>query len=155
MHTTHSSHMLLEHDVFPNPLPCEGGVDELKISELTPKAGHVLVHDLWSVLAFVSTSCRKNEVARLFVDGMTSQKRFVGKCLPDNYMDSFDDFIEDYALTQITLETFSFEVGNVEKLTKFYLLTFFTDPSYKSSTEFLLFARGTVNRHTCSHSLFV
>jgi hypothetical protein len=57
MHTTHSFHMLLEHDVF-------------------------------------STGCRKNEVARLFVDGMTSQKRFVGKCLPDNYMDGFDDFIQ-------------------------------------------------------------
>jgi hypothetical protein len=107
------------------------------------------------VLAFVSTGCRKHEVAKLFVDGITSQKRFVGKCLPDNYMDGFDDFMEEYAPTQTTVETFSFEVGNVEKLTKFYLLTFFTDPSYKSSTEFLLFARGTVNRHTCSHSLFV
>jgi hypothetical protein len=34
-------------------------------------------------------------------------------------------------------------------------MSFFTDPSYKSSTNLLLFARGTVNRHTCSHSLFL
>ncbi len=54
-----------------------------------------------------------------------------------------------YALTQTTVETFSFEVGNVEKLTKFYL-TFFTDPSYKSSTEFLLFARGALVVSYCT-----
>jgi len=70
-------------------------------------------------------------------------------------MDGFDEDMEDFAPTQTTVETFSFEVGNAEKLTKFYLISFFTDPSYKSSTDFLLLARGTVNRHTCSHSLFV
>jgi hypothetical protein len=109
------------------------------------------------MLGFVSTGCPRNEIAKLFVESMTSQTRFVGKCLPDNYMDGFDsdEEMEDYAPTQTTVETFSFEVGNVEKLTKFYLITFFTEPSYKSSTNFHLFARGTVNRHTCSHSLLV
>lgn len=86
---------------------------------------------------------------------MTSQARFEGKCLPDNYMDGFDEDMEDFAPTQTTVETFSFEVGNAEKLTKFYFVSFFTDPSYKSSTNLLLFARGTVSRHTCSHSLFL
>ena len=86
---------------------------------------------------------------------MTSQTRFEGKCLPDNYMDGFDEDMEDFAPTQTTVETFSFEVGNAENLTKFYFMSFFTDPSYKSSTNLLLFARGTVNRHTCSHSLFL
>ena len=108
------------------------------------------------VHAFVSTDCRKNACAQLFVEGMTSQKKFIGKCLPDNYMDFFDDFMEEYAPTQTTIETFSFEVGNMGKLTKFYLITLIHTYSFhKSSTDFLLLARGTVNRHTCSHSLFV
>ena len=47
--------MLVEHDVFPNP--CGGGWsmfqggprqdDELKLSDLTPKPAHVLVHDVF------------------------------------------------------------------------------------------------------------
>ena len=97
----------------------------------------------------------KEGVAELFVENMTSQKRFEGKCLPDNYMDGFDEEMEEYAPTQTTVEIFSFEVRNVDKLTKFYFVSFFTDPSYESSPNLLLFARGTVNRHACSDSVFV
>ncbi len=42
----------------------------------------------------------KEGVAELFVENMTSQKRFEGKCLPDNYMDGFDEEMEEYAPTR-------------------------------------------------------
>jgi hypothetical protein len=43
--------MLVEHDVFPNPFVSsmwmQSGVDDLKLSDLTPQPGHVLVHDVF------------------------------------------------------------------------------------------------------------